>query len=33
MRILLTGKQGMLAQEFLSVVDQFPEFECYAPLR
>ena len=33
MRILLTGSEGMLAQDFLSVVDQFPEFECYAPLR
>ena len=33
MRILLTGSEGMLAQDFLSVVDQFPEFECYTPLR
>ena len=33
MRILLTGGKGMLAQDFLSVLDQFPEFECYAPLR
>ena len=33
MKILLTGDEGMLAQDFLSVLDQFPEFECYVPPR
>ena len=33
MKILLTGDEGMLAQDFLSVLDQFPEFDCYVPPR
>ena len=33
MKILLTGGEGMLAKDFLSVLDQFPEFECYVPPR
>ncbi|MGB0139370.1 MAG: SDR family oxidoreductase, partial [bacterium] len=33
MKILLTGGEGMLAQDFLPVLDQFPEFECYVPPR
>ncbi|MEC7166358.1 MAG: NAD(P)-dependent oxidoreductase, partial [SAR324 cluster bacterium] len=33
MKILLTGGEGMLEQDFLSVLDQFPEFECYVPTR
>ena len=33
MKILLTGGEGMLAQDFLSVLNQFPEFECYVPSR
>ena len=33
MKILLTGGDGMFAQDFLSVLDQFPEFECYVPPR
>ncbi len=33
MKILLTGGEGMLAKDFLSVLDQFPEFECHVPPR
>jgi dTDP-4-dehydrorhamnose reductase len=33
MRILLTGSEGMLARDFLDVLDQFPEFDCFAPPR
>ena len=33
MKILLTGGEGMLAKDFLCVLDQFPEFECHVPPR
>ena len=33
MKILLTGGEGMLAKDFLSVLDEFPEFECHVPPR
>ena len=33
MKILLTGGEGMLAKDFLSVLDQFPELECHVPPR